>query len=49
MPPKLSPAQRRRLIHQALKGTPISNLCQKAGISRPLFYRWLNRYKTKGN
>jgi cellulose synthase/poly-beta-1,6-N-acetylglucosamine synthase-like glycosyltransferase/transposase-like protein len=49
LPPKLSAQDRISLIEQVvLKNEPVSKVCQKAGISRTLFYRWLRRYKKEG-
>jgi len=49
VPAKLSEKERIRLIERVIvKGEPVSRVCQKAGISRVLFYRWLKRYKEEG-
>lgn len=37
------------LLKRAQQGEQISNLCQEAGISRTIFYRWLSQYKAAGN
>ncbi|MFC1624968.1 helix-turn-helix domain-containing protein [Patescibacteria group bacterium] len=48
MSPKFSPDQRAELISRVIRGESVSSVCQDAGISRVLFYRWLKRYKNKG-
>src|SRR3989344_7550258 len=48
MTPKLSRQKRLELIKKALKGKSVSKICREEGISRVIFYRWVNRYKEKG-
>jgi len=46
MSPKYSAQERLKLIERViLGGEPVIRVCQEAGISRVLFYRWLKRYK----
>lgn len=45
MKPKLTLHARFKLLQRASKGEPIARLCREAGVSRTIFYRWLNRYK----
>ena len=42
---KLSLPQRERILKRVLKGESVTKVCQEAGISRVLLYRWLKRYK----
>ena len=46
--PKLaSPQERLELILLGLaRGKPVEKLCQEAGVSRELFYRWMRRVRT---
>jgi len=46
--PKLpSPQERLDLILLGLaRGKPVEKLCQEAGVSRELFYRWMRRVRT---
>ncbi|MFZ5366468.1 MAG: glycosyltransferase [Patescibacteria group bacterium] len=47
MAPKLKPEERLQLIKRIILGKePVSKVCQEAGISRTLFYRWLKKYKS---
>jgi len=49
MLPKLSKDQRVSLIKRVIdKKEPVSRVCQDAGVSRTVFYRWLRRYKQEG-
>jgi len=49
VPAKLSQEERLKLIERViLKGESVSKVCEEAGISRVLFYRWLKRYKDEG-
>lgn len=48
MSPKFSPDQRAELIARVIRGESVSNVCNEAGISRVVFYRWIKRYKDKG-
>jgi transposase len=37
------------LIHESeWTGDTVSNICKKYGVSRKTFYKWKNRYRTKG-
>jgi len=50
LPPKLSVQDRLKLITRVvLNHEPVSQVCAESGISRTLFYRWLQRYKEEGN
>ncbi|MCJ7827894.1 glycosyltransferase, partial [Patescibacteria group bacterium] len=49
MTSKLNLQQRQRLVVMALSGErSITQICAQVGISRTLFYRWLNRYRQTG-
>lgn len=44
-----SPQERFELIMLALtRRQPVANLCRQAGVSRELFYRWINRVRQAG-
>lgn len=45
MKSKFSAQQRLELIQKALKGESISKICQEAGVSRTLLYKFINKYK----
>jgi len=40
---------RRRVIHRAAAGVPVSQVCRDVGISRTLFYAWKRRYVRYGD
>jgi transposase-like protein len=37
-----------QVLQRYQSGEPVVRLCREFGISRTLFYRWLNRYKASG-
>jgi putative transposase len=41
---KFSEAQIAFILRQAEEGTPVSEVCRKAGISDATFYTWKKRY-----
>lgn len=41
---KFTEAQIAFILHQAEEGTPIAEVCRKAGISDATFYNWRKRY-----
>jgi cellulose synthase/poly-beta-1,6-N-acetylglucosamine synthase-like glycosyltransferase/transposase-like protein len=44
-PKELTPAQRLEMIERAIKyGEPVAKVCRDFEVSRPVFYKWLNRY-----
>ena len=44
-----SPQERLELILLGLARTrPVKELCQQAGVSRELFYRWMGRFGKRG-
>jgi transposase-like protein len=40
---------RRQVIQRAAAGTPVTQICREAGISRTLLYRWKQRYLRYGD
>ena len=41
---KFSEQQVAFILRQATEGTPIAEVCRKAGISEATFYNWRNKY-----
>ena len=41
---KFSEAQIAFILRQAVEGTPVAEVCRKAGISDATFYNWRKRY-----
>ena len=36
------------IVRKRLQGSSISGICAQARVSRDMFYRWWNRYRTEG-
>ncbi len=41
---KFTDAQKAFILQQAEEGTPVSEICRKAGISDATFYTWRKKY-----
>lgn len=41
---KFTDAQKAFVIKQGEEGTPVAEVCRKAGISQATFYNWRNKY-----
>ena len=41
---KLSDAQKAFIIRQGEEGTPVEEVCRKAGISQETYYAWKKKY-----
>jgi transposase InsO family protein len=39
---------RKWIIRKKLEGRPVAEICSEAQIDRKMFYRWWNRYQTRG-
>ncbi len=41
---KFTDAQKAFIIKQGDEGTTVSEICQKAGISQPMYFNWKKKY-----
>lgn len=41
---KFTDSQIAFILHQAEEGTPVDEVCRKAGISQQTYYRWRKKY-----
>jgi putative transposase len=41
---KFSDAQKVFILKQGEEGTPVAEICRKAGISQPTYFSWKKRY-----